>query len=543
MSLLSQKAFASSGCLRTPLTVEVVNVGSQRHFSLTQYKRLKQKSNWVSKTDPNVGPDADVLLPDRLELGNDPEINKAFHKYKIVPMQEAFRNLHLRGLLMLANGKTDKSKALHVPVANDDFTVYFGEKAPTFVPASQANVLPLDQYKTIVAEIKEHMSNTPSLVMHDGAIGSHPKCEVRARIITDDPTVGLYLHHVVPRVSIKGVSEFNHPVTAYVVSKFRPPALEAFGIKSERYILVDVQRGIVVIGGPISTAAIRAGLVAVAQPKLLVDSEGVPLDASIVGVQGSENPILVFGNHELAFDKNSGLEAHGTHNAAWTKDGLVRFFDGVTTSLAKDAPTAHGDFIEQVNGVARATTRKAATANIHAHPSAVVFLVNDSSNVLPTISKVSPDYVSEFMLAGFSGGKNFKPLYSSSLTADPHAVSATVGSLAKKHNANVYVVNLSSKDKPLSNDQIAKLLKAVASGSAKDAPVLSNVFSKISPLTSIKGLDLTLDPTKRGWDTNGLKTAATSFEKSISDFLSSTFPPPPPPSSAPPPSQPATPQK
>jgi hypothetical protein len=37
------------------------------------------------------------------------------------------------------------------------------------------------------------MSNTPSLVMHDGALGSHPKCEVRARIITDDPTVGLYL--------------------------------------------------------------------------------------------------------------------------------------------------------------------------------------------------------------------------------------------------------------------------------------------------------------------------------------------------------------
>ena len=38
--------------------------------------------------------------------------------------------------------------------------------------------------------------------------------------------------------------------------------------------------------------------------------------------------------------------------------------------------------------VARATTRKAASTNIHAHPSAIVFLVNDSSNVLPTISQV-----------------------------------------------------------------------------------------------------------------------------------------------------------
>jgi hypothetical protein len=45
---------------------------------------------------------------------------------------------------------------------------------------------------------------------------------------------------------------------------------------------VDVQRGIVVIGGPISTAAIRAGLAAAAQPKFFVDREGVPLDASSI---------------------------------------------------------------------------------------------------------------------------------------------------------------------------------------------------------------------------------------------------------------------
>jgi hypothetical protein len=60
----------------------------------------------ISKNDPNVGPDADFLLPEREMLGNNPEINKALHKYKIIPMQEAFRNLHLRGLLMLASGKT-----------------------------------------------------------------------------------------------------------------------------------------------------------------------------------------------------------------------------------------------------------------------------------------------------------------------------------------------------------------------------------------------------------------------------------------------------
>lgn len=43
---------------------------------------------------------------------------------------------------------------------------------------------------------------------------------------------------------------------------------------------------------------------------------------------------------------------------------------------------------------------------------------------------MSKDYVSQFLLAGFSG-KGFKPLYASSVTADPHSVAATFGSLAK----------------------------------------------------------------------------------------------------------------
>ena len=107
---------------------------------------------------------------------------------------------------------------------------------------------------------------------------------------------------------------------------------------------------------------------------------------TVVEVQGSENPILVFGNHELAFaqvhtsfdiplffihlsvslppliysylsfslppsllysclsftlfTKDSGLETYGTHNAAWTKDGLIRFLDGVTAPVGKtDQPT------------------------------------------------------------------------------------------------------------------------------------------------------------------------------------------------------------
>lgn len=46
---------------------------------------------------------------------------------------------------------SDKSKALHIPVKSDEFSLYYGEKAPAF--DTQTKVLKLDQYKNLVKEV------------------------------------------------------------------------------------------------------------------------------------------------------------------------------------------------------------------------------------------------------------------------------------------------------------------------------------------------------------------------------------------------------
>ncbi len=97
-------------------------------------------------------------------------------------------------------------------------------------------------------QIKDHFGETASIVVHDGALGSHPEYEVRARIVTDDPAVAVYhslsflwylemtlmsyLHHVIPRVTIGTPLEFQHPITAYIVSKFDTKQLAGLGITS-----------------------------------------------------------------------------------------------------------------------------------------------------------------------------------------------------------------------------------------------------------------------------------------------------------------------
>lgn len=88
------------------------------------------------------------------------------------------------------------------------------------------------------------------------------------------------------------------------------------------------------------------------------------------------------------------------------------------------------------------------------------------------------------MLAGYAGQKqSFKPLFADSITADPHGIAAKVGELVKVtifylrsvwylyinqgNKADVFVVNVAAKDKPLSNEQLSSVLKAVASGNTK----------------------------------------------------------------------------
>ncbi len=74
----------------------------------------------------------------------------------------------------------------------------------------------------------------------------------------------------------------------------------------------------------------------------------------------------------------------------------------------------------------------------------------------------------------------------------------------------------------------------------------NNIFSKITPIASVKGIDIPLDPTVRlfylfyllrfciefscrGWNLNSLQAEASKWEKSVSDYLAANFTPPPPP--------------
>ena len=71
-------------------------------------------------------PDALFTVFPNIRHGRDYDLNWEFNNYKITPDEEAYRNLHLRGLQMLAPGKSDAQKAIHVKTEQvPDHQIYF----------------------------------------------------------------------------------------------------------------------------------------------------------------------------------------------------------------------------------------------------------------------------------------------------------------------------------------------------------------------------------------------------------------------------------
>eukprot|EP01111_Echinosteliopsis_oligospora_P005191 TRINITY_DN1840_c0_g1_i1.p1 TRINITY_DN1840_c0_g1~~TRINITY_DN1840_c0_g1_i1.p1 ORF type:complete len:281 (-),score=69.97 TRINITY_DN1840_c0_g1_i1:709-1551(-) len=260
----------SSHCVS--LCSQVAPVVEVRSISyLAQLRRQK-----TGRLTPHLfSSEADGWLIGSGQLGSDHTLNSVFDNYKIDVDGLAYRNLHPRALVTLAN---DRTMAPTRGVSSDNYQLVFGEKGPS--SDSSARVVSINDYKEIVRELKEHLSESKVMFMHDGAVGSNPKAELRLRAMTNSASSALYLNHVVPKVNIKLVEDFQHSLTLYVAPDFVPSNASSFGFaEGKGFVLVDVARGIAIVAGTNSTVAIRDALSSISSPRFLREFSAVSLHA------------------------------------------------------------------------------------------------------------------------------------------------------------------------------------------------------------------------------------------------------------------------
>ena len=97
-------------------------------------------------------PDAEFIIFPNERIGRQYDLNWTFNKYQVTPDEEAYRNLHLRGLQMLTRGKIDKNKSISLTTQEaSDHEIFF---LPSSKLVGEAKVVPMEAWKTAIRQVR-----------------------------------------------------------------------------------------------------------------------------------------------------------------------------------------------------------------------------------------------------------------------------------------------------------------------------------------------------------------------------------------------------
>jgi len=268
------------------------------------------------------------------------------------------------------------------------------------------------------------------------------------------------------------------------------------------------------IGGVDSSEVLIQTLATLAARKHLSKpaSGVIPLACDSIG-QG-DAITLVFGANDTFLKKVNPQNLLGAHHHFWTSEGVVPFWRGVCYPSKMGSSLQRGSLVEkQANGAERVTLPLNSPL-VLPHPKNIIFMVEDTKNALPTLSKLSASQAVQHLLAGYNGS-TFEPYFGTYLVAgsDPKNIVDPFKAYLEKHQASVYLINISGQGRPMPAGDLEAMLKAIQEGAAVGAPVGSG-FTTLSPISKLSNYNL---------QTN-VGPHATKFEQNLKEFLKTNFP-------------------
>jgi ATP-dependent phosphoenolpyruvate carboxykinase len=87
-------------------------------------------------------------------------------------------------------------------------------------PVTVGKAVTQEKFKTLFREVRKHLSDIDNLFVHDGRVGAE-----KVRVFTDNAAVALALKHLLLPTPLGKPEEFQHGLTAYVVSSIEASTL------------------------------------------------------------------------------------------------------------------------------------------------------------------------------------------------------------------------------------------------------------------------------------------------------------------------------
>ncbi len=342
---------------------------------------------------------------------------------------------------------------------------------------------PTEKFDKIFEKMKKFVSGQ-ELFVFDGFVGADTKNRIAIRVINDHSWQSLFARQLFVRPSTTELESHEPEFTMMCINDFEAVP-EVDGTNSNVFILIDLSRKIILIGGTSYAGEMKKSMFSVMN-YLLPSRNVFPMHCSAnIGKEG--DTALFFGlsgtgKTTLSADSNRKLIGDDEHG--WSQDGAFNFEGGcyakcinlsqeaepqiwnaiksgtVLENVVVDRETLKADFDD---GTLTENTRAAypldyipgaVIPSVGGHPKVIVFLTADALGVLPPISRLTKEGAMYHFMSGYTsklagterGIKEPKAVFSECFGAPfmprPASVYAKMlGEKIKQHNTVVYLIN------------------------------------------------------------------------------------------------------
>ncbi len=407
-----------------------------------------------------------------------------------------------------------------------------------------------DKFDALFTKMKKFVEDK-ELFVFDGFVGADPENQLPIRVINDHVWQSLFARNLFIRPNDPNDLQDHTPeFTILCINDFyADPAVD--GTRSDVFIIVDLTRKIVLIGGTEYAGEMKKSMFSIMN--FLLPSRGVfPMHCSAnIGTKNGDTALFFglsgTGKTTLSADPNRRLIGDDEHG--WSDSGTFNFEGGCYAkciNLNKESEPEiwnaikPGAVLENVvlrgdnntpdysDGSTTENTRVAypldyipniVVPSIGGHPSAIIFLTADALGVLPPISRLSKEGAMYHFMSGYTsklagterGIKEPKSVFSECFGAPfmprPAAVYAKLlGEKINRHNTMVYLVNTGWSGGPYGIGQRISLkysramITAALSGSLDGVSYHHDSLFNLDIPDEVPGVpSVILDP-KNTWD-------------------------------------------
>lgn len=339
-------------------------------------------------------------------------------------------------------------------------------------------------FESLYKKVTDYLATQDELFVFKGFAGADKDSRLGIQVINEYAWHNLFAHQLFIRPSEEELTTHKADFTIVSAPNFKAnPAVD--GTKSETFIIVSMEKRIVLIGGTEYAGEMKKSIFSIMN-YLLPEANILPMHCS--ANVGEDGDVALFfglsGTGKTTLSADAGRKLIGDDEHGWSDNGVFnieggcyakcidltrenepQIFDAITfgtvlENVVVDAETRIANYAD--NSLTENTRAAYPIQNIEnivdpsvaGHPNTIIFLTADAFGVLPPISKLTKEQAMYHFLSGFTsklagterGITSPQPAFSTCFGSPFLPLHATVyaemlGKKIDEHGAQVFLVN------------------------------------------------------------------------------------------------------